>query len=129
MRSASSSACSTRPVERELERIFLPERTGDVWHGHVADVHAGQRYGYRVHGPYDPANGHRFNHHKLLIDPYARAIDRRFRLAQSMLGYVKGDPHADLSLRCDRQRAGYAEGHRRRARRIADVDRRARPVA
>ena len=84
--------------QRERERIPLPERTGDVWHGHVADVRAGQRYGYRVYGPYDPANGHRFNHHKLLIDPYARAIDRQFRLAQSMLGYARGDPRADVSF-------------------------------
>ena len=82
----------------ELERIRLPERTHGVWHGHVAGIGAGQRYGYRVYGPYDPANGHRFNHHKLLIDPYARAIDRPFRLASSMLGYVLGDPQGDLSF-------------------------------
>jgi glycogen operon protein len=84
--------------ERELARIPLPERTQGIWHGHVADIGAGQRYGYRVHGPFDPASGHRFNARKLLIDPYARAIDRRFRLAPSMLGYVPGDSQADLSF-------------------------------
>lgn len=84
--------------ERELARIALPERTQGVWHGHVAGIAAGQRYGYRVHGPFDPANGHRFNRHKLLIDPYARAIDRSFRLASSMLGYIPGDPQTDLSF-------------------------------
>ena len=66
---------------RERVRIALPERTGDVWHGHLADVAAGQHYGYRVHGPYEPDQGHRFNANKLLLDPYAReirgTIDRR----------------------------------------------------
>ncbi|HWA49241.1 MAG TPA: glycogen debranching protein GlgX, partial [Dongiaceae bacterium] len=83
---------------KELERIRLPERTGDVWHGHVAGIGPGQLYGYRVYGPFDPARGHRFNHHKLLIDPYAKAIDRPFRLAPSLYGHVKGDPRADLSF-------------------------------
>ncbi|RME66127.1 MAG: glycogen debranching enzyme GlgX, partial [Alphaproteobacteria bacterium] len=72
--------------ETELERIRLPEQTNGVWHGHIAGIRAGQRYGYRVYGPYDPLCGHRFNHHKLLVDPYARAIDRRFRLARAMFG-------------------------------------------
>ena len=57
---------------RELERIELPERTEDVWHGYLNDVSPGQLYGYRVHGPYKPEHGHRFNANKLLIDPYAR---------------------------------------------------------
>jgi glycogen operon protein len=56
---------------REIERIALPERTEDVWHGYLADVVPGQLYGYRVHGPYHPERGLRFNSHKLLIDPYA----------------------------------------------------------
>src|ERR1044072_7714797 len=77
--------CLFNPAgDRELERMRLPERTGDVWHGHVAGIGAGQLYGYRVYGPFDPARGHRFNHHKLLIDPYAKAIDRPFRLAPSL---------------------------------------------
>src|ERR1019366_8339552 len=57
---------------RELERIELPERTEDVWHGYLNDVSPGQLYGYRVHGHYEPEHGHRFNAHKLLLDPYAR---------------------------------------------------------
>src|SRR5258706_265506 len=59
---------------------------------------AGQRYGYRVHGPYDPANGHRFNPNKLLIDPYAKALDRSFTLAPTHFAYRTDDPAADLSF-------------------------------
>src|SRR3954466_14021244 len=59
---------------RELERIELPERSEDVWHGYLNDVSPGQLYGYRVHGPYAPEQGHRFNPAKLLLDPYARAV-------------------------------------------------------
>src|SRR5882672_7838520 len=61
---------------RELERIELPERTEDVWHGYLNDVSPGQLYGYRVHGPYEPEHGHRFNANKLLIDPYARGMPK-----------------------------------------------------
>jgi isoamylase len=57
---------------QEFERIELPKRTGDVWHGHVAGLKPGQIYGYRVSGPFDPQNGHRFDSQKLLLDPYAR---------------------------------------------------------
>ena len=60
--------------ERELERIVLPEYTDQVWHGYMPDVRPGQLYGYRVHGPYDPKRGHRFNPHKLLLDPYAKQL-------------------------------------------------------
>src|ERR671919_901579 len=59
---------------RELERIELPEYTDEVWHASLPEVGPGQLYGYRVHGPYDPRHGHRFNHHKLLLDPYARVL-------------------------------------------------------
>ena len=59
---------------RELERIEMPERTEDVWHCYLNDVSPGQLYGYRVHGPYDPAQGQRFNANKLLLDPYARGL-------------------------------------------------------
>ena len=64
---------------REIERIELPEYTDEVWHGYLRDLPAGAVYGYRVHGPYEPDAGHRFNPHKLLLDPYARTIDRRLR--------------------------------------------------
>ncbi|PSQ93113.1 MAG: glycogen debranching enzyme GlgX, partial [Bacteroidetes bacterium QH_2_63_10] len=59
--------------------IELPERTGPMWHGYVVNLRPGQLYGYRVHGPYDPANGHRFNPNKVLLDPYAKAIGRPLR--------------------------------------------------
>ena len=71
----------------ELRRIPLVERTEHIWHGYVRGVRAGQRYGYRVSGPYDPTEGHRFNFAKLLLDPYARALDRVPRWNDSMMGY------------------------------------------
>jgi len=76
---------------RELNRIELPEHTNDVWHGYLPDIVPGQLYGYRVYGPYAPAHGHRFNHHKLLIDPYARMLQGRFRWNDAVFGY-RPDP-------------------------------------
>ena len=58
---------------KELERIALPEYTNQIWHGYLPDVMPGAIYGYRVHGPYEPDAGHRFNPNKLLLDPYAFA--------------------------------------------------------
>ena len=55
--------------KEEIDRIELPEYTDEVWHGYLPDARPGTVYGYRVHGPYEPDNGHRFNHHKLLLDP------------------------------------------------------------
>lgn len=81
--------------ERESERIALPERTGDVFHGFVGGLAEGQRYGLRVHGPWDPRAGHRFNPAKLLIEPYALALDRPCRLHPSMFGFVRGTDRAD----------------------------------
>jgi isoamylase len=60
--------------ERELERIELPEFTDEIWHGFLPDARPGTVYGYRVHGPHDPAHGLRFNPNKLLLDPYAKAV-------------------------------------------------------
>ncbi len=77
--------------ERELERIRLPERTGDVFHGFIDGIGEGARYGLRAHGPFAPAEGHRFNSNKLLVDPHARLLDRPFRLHQSMFGYRQGE--------------------------------------
>ncbi len=70
----------------ERSRIALPERSGDVFHGFVAGIRKGQRYGLRATGPYDPRNGHRFNPHKLLVDPYATVLDRPFVLHESQFG-------------------------------------------
>ena len=83
---------------RELERITLPERTEDVWHGYLSDVAPGQLYGYRVHGPYEPERGFRFNHHKLLVDPYAKRLWGRVTWSDAHFGYQTGTPRADLTF-------------------------------
>ncbi|WP_237572024.1 glycogen debranching protein GlgX [Mycolicibacterium lacusdiani] len=75
----------------QIDCLTLPEVDGFVWHGFVPNVEPGQRYGYRVHGPYDPANGHRCNPNKLLVDPYSKAIDGSFDWNQSLFGYNFGD--------------------------------------
>ena len=81
---------------RETDRIALPEFTHEVWHGYLPDVRPGQLYGYRVHGPYDPQNGHRFNPHKLLIDPYAKALHGDISWHDARFGYRVGSPRGDL---------------------------------
>src|SRR2546422_4984386 len=83
---------------RELERVELPERTEDVWHGYLNDVMPGQFYGYRVYGPYQPERGFRFNAHKLLLDPYAKWISGRLVWSDAHLGYRAGTARADLSF-------------------------------
>ena len=82
----------------EIARHMLPQRTDDIWHGYLPDASPGLLYGYRVHGAYDPQNGHRFNPHKLLIDPYARSLDRPFEWNDLHCGYVVGDAREDLSF-------------------------------
>src|SRR5438552_2005888 len=83
---------------RELERIELPERTEDVWHGYLNDVSPGQRYGYRVHGPYEPEHGHRFNANKLLLDPYAKRLAGRLVWSDAHFAYRTGSAREDLSF-------------------------------
>ncbi len=61
-------------AKQESQRIELKEQTDMVWHVYLPDLRPGQLYGYRVHGPYEPSQGHRFNPHKVLLDPYAKAI-------------------------------------------------------
>src|SRR4029453_9627761 len=63
-------------AKSESHRIGLPEKTNQVWHGFVPDLPPGQIYGYRMHGPFDPVLGHRFNPRKILLDPYAKLIAR-----------------------------------------------------
>jgi isoamylase len=87
-----------RHGRREIERIVLPERTEDVWHGYLNDVAPGQLYGYRVYGPYAPERGHRFNAHKLLVDPYARQLRGRLVWSDAHFGYRAGSSRADLSF-------------------------------
>src|ERR1700757_235647 len=74
--------------KREVERIELPEYTDEVWHVHVAGLPAGTVYGYRVHGPFEPEAGHRFNPHKLLLDPYAKAHVGQLRWGPEVFGYT-----------------------------------------
>ncbi|MBK9120731.1 MAG: glycogen debranching protein GlgX [Phycisphaerales bacterium] len=94
-------------ASQESERIELREQTDFVWHGYLRDIIPGQLYGYRVHGPYDPANGLRFNPHKIVLDPYVKALGRDLRWCDEMFGYRLGDPQADLS--CDhRDNAAHA---------------------
>jgi glycogen operon protein len=76
------------------ERVGLPEVFGGVWHGYLPDVGIGQRYGFRVHGPYDPATGRRCNPNKLLLDPYARAIDGEVAWDEALFGHRWDDPDA-----------------------------------
>ncbi len=73
--------------EIELERIELPEYTDEVWHGFLPDTRPGTVYGYRVHGPYAPEEGHRFNPNKLLIDPYAKALVGHLKWGPELFGY------------------------------------------
>ncbi|MNS29230.1 Glycogen debranching enzyme [compost metagenome] len=91
----------------ESVRIPLPERTDMVWHGYLPDVRPGQLYGYRVHGPYKPKLGHRFNPAKLVLDPYAKAIGRNLTYRDELFGYTKTDPTLDLS-KDERDDAAYA---------------------
>jgi len=80
------------------ERIPLPSRTGHVWHGYVPGVGPGQRYGFRVDGPYDPNAGHRFNPHKLVLDPYARAVDGTVDWQGPVWGYRRDWELNDLEM-------------------------------
>jgi isoamylase len=78
--------------EGKETRVELPERDGLMWHGYLPRVGPGQVYGYRVHGPYDPAAGLRCNPSKLLLDPYAKAIDGRIEWDEALFSYRFGDP-------------------------------------
>ena len=94
-------------ADHESQRIPLPEHTDQVWHVYLPDVVPGQIYGYRMHGPYEPSQGHRFNPAKLLLDPYAKSIVRPVRWDDSLFGYKIGDPAGDLTFD-DRDSARYA---------------------
>ncbi len=76
--------------------IALPEQTDMVWHGYFPDLEPGQLYGFRVHGPYEPAKGHRFNSNKIILDPYAKAVGREAKWDDALFGYEIGK--GDLSL-------------------------------
>jgi isoamylase len=82
---------------RELQRIAFPERTDQVWHCYLPEARPGLLYGYRVHGPYRPEEGHRFNPHKLLVDPYAKVLTGSLNWSDANFGYRIGHARADLS--------------------------------
>lgn len=82
----------------EIARLELPGKTNDAWHGYLPDALPGQLYGFRVHGPYEPHNGHRFNPNKLLIDPYARELRGELIWSDELYGFKVGHPDADLSF-------------------------------
>ncbi len=84
-----------RDPQRELARVPLRERTNRVWHAYLPDVRPGQLYGYRVHGPYAPGEGHRHNPNKLLLDPYAKAIFGDLVWHDAVFGYDRADGEAD----------------------------------
>lgn len=94
--------------QTEVERIELPEYTDEVWHGYVHGMQPGAVYGYRVHGPYEPENGHRFNPNKLLLDPYAKAFVGELQWDPAVFGYTIGADGDDLTFD-DRDSASFMQ--------------------
>ena len=91
--------CLFEPSGRhEIARYPLPEYTDEVWHGYLPNATAGLLYGYRAHGPYEPERGHRFNHHKLLLDPYARALSGQLHWSDTLYGFRMNSTRGDLSF-------------------------------
>lgn len=78
--------------------VDLVERDGHIWHGYISGLRPGQQYGYRVHGPYEPQEGHRFNQYKFLIDPYAKQLTGQLEWNDALYGYEIGHPDEDLSF-------------------------------
>ncbi len=87
----------SRDTPKESVRIELPGQAENVWHVFLPDARPGQLYGFRVHGPYDPAHGLRFNDSKLLLDPYAKSIAGQIKWSDEMFSYIVGDPGEDLA--------------------------------
>ncbi|WP_295129133.1 glycogen debranching protein GlgX [uncultured Chitinophaga sp.] len=92
--------CLFKSAKDEIEytKIKMPERSHHVWHAYIPDIKPGQLYGFRVHGPYEPLNGLRFNANKLLIDPYAKAIAGVIDWHDALFGYEVGHEEEDLSF-------------------------------
>ena len=84
--------------KKELLRFTLPNCDHNVWHGYLRGAKAGLVYGYRVYGSYKPEAGHRFNHHKLLLDPYAKSFAGEYRWSNRHLAYQLGHEDEDLSF-------------------------------
>jgi isoamylase len=85
-------------TRRETERIAMRWQTNQVWHCYLPEARPGLLYGYRVHGPYDPKQGLRFNPNKLLLDPYAKQIDGDVKWSDALFGYRVGGPREDLTM-------------------------------
>jgi len=83
---------------REIARLEMSECTDEVWHGYLPEANPGLSYGYRVHGPYAPEQGHRFNPNKLLLDPYAKGLKGELRWTDALFGYRLNSRNADLSF-------------------------------
>ena len=96
--------------DEEHDTLEMHECTGHVWHCYVQGLTIGQLYGYRVHGPYEPEKGMRFNPAKLVLDPYARAVAGEVNWEYPVFGYKLGDPQADLSLDSNDDAAGMPKG-------------------
>jgi isoamylase len=79
-------------------RIQLTEVNNYIWHGYLPGIGPGQRYGFRVHGSFAPEQGHRLNPNKLLIDPYAKALDGEIQYGEEIFGYGLEDPEEDLAF-------------------------------
>lgn len=92
--------------EAESARVQITEYNDYIWHIYIPDLKPGQLYGYRVSGPYEPQNGHRFNPNKLLLDPYAKAVSGTVEWNDALFGYQVGSPDADLSF-SETDSAGY----------------------
>lgn len=84
--------------KKEINRIKFTERSHEIWHIYIPDLKPGQLYGFRVSGPYEPQNGHRFNPNKLLIDPYAKAVAGVITWDDSLFGYELNHEEKDLSF-------------------------------
>ncbi len=84
--------------QTEIQRLVMPDLVNQVWNGYVPGLKPGALYGYRVYGPYQPDLGHRFNHHKLLLDPYARKLSGKFQWTELHYPYVLGAPESDALI-------------------------------
>jgi isoamylase len=96
--SESVELCLFDEAGQNEQRIRIRERTNGAWHVYLPGVAPGQRYGYRIHGPYEPEMGLRFNPNKLLLDPYAKVIGRKLQWADELFGYKLGEPNGDLAF-------------------------------
>ncbi|MDQ3698403.1 MAG: glycogen debranching protein GlgX [Gemmatimonadota bacterium] len=90
----------------ELSKIRMRERTDQIWHCYLPDARPGQLYGYRVHGPFEPHRGHRFDSSQLLIDPYAKAISGTIKWSDALFAYKVGGPRQDLEMSTDNSAGG-----------------------